>query len=109
MDHPYRFWADLLSKFQGATPWIQALWLVLAAAVAMGVVWCVADLLKFIFIARHRSDSQTWIVYSELEDAERQRLTYGNGALTRVGGRLDDPQSFNCQERELGLGPPVQQ
>ena len=46
MDHPYSFWADLLSKFQGATPWIQALWLVLGAVVVVCAVLAVADMFK---------------------------------------------------------------
>ncbi len=84
MDHPYSFWADLLSKFQGATPWIQALWLVLVAAVAMGVVWCVADVVKA--VVRRRGKAPARPVYGLVRDEEGRWLVCIDGEPRPVEG-----------------------
>ena len=47
----YSIVADLLAKFHTSSEWIQALWLVTITAIAVGVSWCVADVLKALIAA----------------------------------------------------------
>jgi hypothetical protein len=82
MDHPYSFWADVLSKFQGSTPWIQALWLVLVAAVAMGVIWCVADFAKHAVTGSRRTRTRGTSVYGLVQDADGRWLACFDGEAT---------------------------
>ena len=95
MDHPYSAWADLLSKFQGSPPGIQALWLVLVAAVALGVVWCVTDLLKSVLGGRrrlepHRDEPGPRVIHGIVEDGEGRWVVYENGVAMCVRGRGED-------------------
>ena len=68
MDLPYSFWADVLSKFQGAPPSIQALWLVLVAAVTLGVVWCLTDFAKHTVASLRRTRTRGTLVYGLVKD-----------------------------------------
>jgi hypothetical protein len=92
MHHPYSAWADLLPKFQGATPWIQALWLVLVAAVALGVVWCVTDVAKHALAAFRKREPRGRLVYGLVEDEDGRWLVYADGTVRAVeaGEILDE-------------------
>ena len=81
MHHPYSAWADLLSKFQGSPPWIQALWLVLVAAVALGAMWCVTDVLKHALAAFCRRWPRGRLVYGLVEDGDGRWLVYADGTM----------------------------
>jgi hypothetical protein len=105
MDHPYSFWADLLSKFQGATPWIQALWLVLAAAVAMGVVWCVADVVKHVIGARRRGELQPRVIHGIVEDGEGRWVIYDEGVVSAVLQPLIGTRPVSNEGRAPALWP----
>ena len=92
MDHPYSAWADLLSKFQGSPPGIQALWLVLVAAVVMRVVWCVTDVLKHALAAVRRREPRGRLVCGLVEDADGRWLVYADGTVRAVeAGEVFEP------------------
>ena len=86
MDHPYSFWADVLSKYQGSPPWIQALWLVLLAAVALGVVWCLTDFAKHAVAAFRRTRTRGKLVYGLVQDEQGRWLVCLEGEARRVEG-----------------------
>ena len=83
MDH-YSAWADLLSKYQGSPPWIQALWLVLTAGVALGAMWCVADVVKHAVGALARRP-RARVVYGLVQDEEGRWLVCVEGEVRAVG------------------------
>ncbi len=85
MDHPCSAWADLLSKFQTSPPWIQALWLVLVAAVALGAVRSVADVVKHAMGALGRRTPSARLVYGLVQDADGRWLVCIEGEATAVG------------------------
>ena len=82
MDVPYSFWADVLSKFQGATPWIQGLWLVLLAGVTVAAVWCLTDFAKHAVAAFRRPRTRGTLVYSLVQDADGRWLVCIEGEAT---------------------------
>ena len=88
-------WADLLSKFQGAPPWIQALWLVLVTVVALGVVWCVTDVLKHALAAFRQREPRGRLVYGLVQDEDGRWLVYADGTVRAVeaGEVFDGPQA----------------
>ena len=87
MDVPYSFWADVLSKFQGATPWIQALWLVLVAAVVVCAVWAIADVVKHAATGvRRRRTPNARLVYGVVQDEDGRWLVCIEGEATAAEG-----------------------
>ena len=83
MDH-YSAWADLLSKFQGSPPWIQALWLVLTAGVALGAMWCVADVVKHT-VATLARRPRGRVVYGLVQDEDGRWVVWVEGEARAVG------------------------
>src|SRR5215217_2489105 len=87
MDVPYSFWADVLSKFQGATPWIQALWLVLVAAVVVCAVWAIADVVKHAATGvRRRRTPNARLVYGVVQDEDGRWLVCIEGKAMAAEG-----------------------
>ena len=91
MDHPYSFWADVLSKFQGAPPWIQALSLMLLVGVTVAVVWCVADVVKHSIGVVRRRKPNARLVYGVVQDADGRWLVCIEGEAEPVGTGAVEP------------------
>ncbi len=87
MDHPYSFWADVLSKYQGSPPWIQALSLMLLAGVTVAVAWCVADVVKHAVTGVRRRRRGAGLVYGVVQDADGRWLVCIEREATRWRGR----------------------
>jgi hypothetical protein len=78
----YSVFADLLAKFQSSPEWIKALWLVTAAAMVVGVSWCVADVLKALIAAvTPRRAGDGFVDMPPPGDADAQWLASRNGEL----------------------------
>jgi hypothetical protein len=107
MDHPYSFWADLLSKFQGATPWIQALWLVLAAGVMVCAVWAAADIFKCTATGVRRRRAKARLVYGLVQDEQGQWLVCIEGEATRVEGAAASGAGSIAAAREDPFATPI--
>ena len=98
----YSIVADLLAKFQSSPEWIQALWLVTAAAMVVGVSRSAADVLKaLIAAAAPRRDVAPLIDMPPPGDADAQWLASRNGELWLM--RLPAPPvSSRSHEGEPG-------
>jgi hypothetical protein len=100
MDQPYRFGADLLSKFHTASEPIQALWILALAVVFLGTLRTLTIPLR-LWLAQRPARPATItprgeLLYGVYRDAEGRWLVYAEGevrvldegSVARLEGRV---------------------
>jgi hypothetical protein len=79
MDQPYSLWADGLSKFQGSSEPIQALWLVAVPVTVLGALWLVLRGLRDLIPTLSRREWRGHLIYGVYQDADGRWMIYWHG------------------------------